>query len=182
MDNLTRNVLEAQKRGMSYGQYMAWKREHGIDTPKPAPKPKHEPQLVKVGVCVVCGKDIMRENRKGKPNTCSQACAEERNRRTARQRYYELPAGKVRLKCPECGKEFLGKYGRKFCSEECRRAVNKRQTIERYHRLKSKTSDRECPWCKEEFTPKNGNQIYCCKFCQKRYNEAFGEFKEKNNG
>lgn len=131
MSNLDQRIAEAARLGMSYGQYMAYRRENGLsDSPPPA-----APDIfVNVGVCIVCGSDIMRLNRRGRPNTCSAACRAEINRRRALSRYYEKkehPNGMAHI-CVVCGKAFRGEPRMKYCGKECRDIANLENTKKRY--------------------------------------------------
>jgi endogenous inhibitor of DNA gyrase (YacG/DUF329 family) len=164
---------------MSYGQYMAWRKDKCLDKPKPLISQK-EIVGIKIGECVICGKDIIRHDKRGLPNTCSKECREEKNRRKSRARY--MPGGRRMFQCPECGKEFMGTGHRKYCSSPCRKEANKRQTMIRHYGMVPEITDKTCPMCKKVFTPDTRKRIFCGINCQREYNRIYGSFKERSNG
>lgn len=80
MDNLSRDALEAQRAGMSYGKYMAHKQFVETQERQTAAL-KHE----RLPVCVYCGKSIPKGCRSRK--YCSPECSERyRDRQKTAQR------------------------------------------------------------------------------------------------
>jgi hypothetical protein len=78
MDNLTKDVLAAEKAGMSYGQ---WKAFHPHTDPDKMPLiryPKRKPEGSSA-ICPVCGKQF--EVTKDRAKYCSTDC---RNRRSVK--------------------------------------------------------------------------------------------------
>lgn len=70
-------------------------------------------------VCSVCGKEFI-DYGKGKVY-CSSKCRREKARKELEEQAKEKHADK-KIKCKECGKTFIKKYGdkrRKYCSNEC---------------------------------------------------------------
>lgn len=137
MSSLDQRIAEAAAMGMSYGQYMAYRKENGFTEILRNIVPIIPAETVKVGVCIVCGGDIMRPNKRGNPNTCSPACRDEINRRRALNRYHEKkkehPEGREHI-CAVCGKAFRGEPRMKYCNEKCRAAANLENTKNRYRR------------------------------------------------
>lgn len=176
--SLDQRIAEAARLGMSYGKYMAWRREQGIPESHHKPKPILETETVNVGVCVICGGNIMRRNRRGTPNTCSKECKDELNRRRARGRYHEKktehPKG-VEHTCEVCGKKFRGEPRMKYCSEDCRAEANRRRTRAKYRRFHpeaNKFLKRNCLHCGAEFETQNIRKVFCSKKCCAHYSKG----------
>lgn len=70
MDNLDRCAMEAQKAGMTYGQYMAKKRADAEAAQIKKPEPIFE--QYKRGTCAICAKPITDKKRR---KYCSSTCA-----------------------------------------------------------------------------------------------------------
>ena len=70
MDNLDRAAMEAQRAGMSYGQYMAKKRADSEATKIKKSEPIFGQQ--KRGTCAICAKPITDKKRR---KYCSSTCA-----------------------------------------------------------------------------------------------------------
>ncbi len=72
--------------------------------------------------------------------------------------------------CPECGAEFMPRYGGQVCcSDECRAVRHRRIDKECRRRARSDfdRSPRVCPECDTVFEPKRKNQACCCAACAK---------------
>lgn len=75
MDNLTRDVLAAEKAGMSYGQ---WKAQHPHTDPDKMPVVRRakKPLSHSSAICPVCGRQF--EVTKDRSKFCSVACRNNR--------------------------------------------------------------------------------------------------------
>ena len=78
MPNLTRDAVEARKKGMTYGQYIAWKENQELKTRQSAVL-KHE----RLPVCACCGEPITKGPRNRK--YCGQTCADRMRDRQRRE-------------------------------------------------------------------------------------------------
>ena len=58
MDQLSKDSCDALAHNMSYGQYMAWKRDHGLVSKKPIKTVAGEGE----GICRCCGKVFTKTN------------------------------------------------------------------------------------------------------------------------
>jgi predicted nucleic acid-binding Zn ribbon protein len=124
VDALARAAINAQRQGMSYGQYMAMRFEQ--NGYKPMPKEEPIPEIVEAGegfkVCVICGRPFLKNSRGSQAKTCSEKCGEEQGRKATRERYWKKRNEKPgrTAKCVICGKEFQTRLTRQVaCSEEC---------------------------------------------------------------
>lgn len=116
LDNLTINVLAAEKAGLSYGKYMALKHE------------KEQPQKMAESpippgwkVCPHCGKKFYAEQ--GKRRYCSEFCYQQANYKAHRERIMEKRKSVPPVICKVCGNEFIPpkRDSRiKYCSDDCR--------------------------------------------------------------
>lgn len=132
---LDEKIAEANRLGMSYGQFKAMLFEkNGYK-----PDPKEEKQnRENARYCEVCGIELPPEARRT-TKTCGKACSYELNRRRNAAHYRELrdPFGEIIKKCPTCGKEFTTtKNNQVYCCSECqslryrvRRKKNVKQTL-----------------------------------------------------
>lgn len=118
MDALEMAVKIARMPGLSYGKYMALRHEIGR-IPLNGDGQTIPASFV---TCEICGRHFQKSNRGRIPKTCSDKCALELNRKSARELYWkkrnEQP---VKTKnCVICGKEFQCRRTRQItCSEEC---------------------------------------------------------------
>ena len=118
MDALARAALNARRQGISYGQYMAQRREMLSGYMKGGKEAKIQEGYAK---CVICGKPFLKSTRK-RATTCSENCAMENRRNSARERYWEnlqKTPGRT-ANCVICGKEFYTRRSDQItCSGEC---------------------------------------------------------------
>lgn len=132
MDQLTEDAVDARKKGMSYGKYMAMKHQER----KPQKEAAGEP-VKKTVYCAICGAVIQNAVRNQK--YCTGECADiamDRQRMESRKRRKENPFIGVETKtCEYCGCEYIPDDGRKrrTCGVRCRRLLNNRETLEKYH-------------------------------------------------
>lgn len=186
---MAKRAEEARKMGMSYGAYVAWLREKRMLEQKDEPAPIKRPEapvpegLKKVGVCCICGGDIIRKNNTGEPATCGPACREEANRRRARLRYQLSKIGKApeaaKAKCPVCGKAFRKARRKKYCCHQCYLIANAKMNLEAYRKSRQVRQRAACPQCGKEFEQVNGRQIFCCKQCANKYSKLNGSYRRR---
>lgn len=81
MDNLTKDVLAAEKAGMTYGK---WKAMHPNTKPDPN---RHNPKIL-ICKCKICGKTFEWAGRR--KATCSDACHGELHRQHNRESYKRM--------------------------------------------------------------------------------------------
>lgn len=116
LDNLTINVLAAEKAGLSYGKYMALKYEK-----EQPPKMVESPSPPGWKVCPHCGKKFYAEH--GKRRYCSDFCYQQANYKAQRERILKNRKPILPVICEICGNEFTPpkRDGRiKYCSDDCR--------------------------------------------------------------
>lgn len=124
-------------------------------------------------ICPICGKKFYTHKSDKDRRFCSRKCYFEHYRGKNHPKYKE----KVKLICPECGKEFSiypawARKGWKFCSKKCRAAwMRKHFKHERNPNFKGGDIELTCQWCGEKF------KVYRWwtfrKFCSKEcYNSA----------
>lgn len=87
MDDLTRDVMEAEKAGMTYGK---WKALQYANAKKPRRKVKTEGTeddtiLENEGICIVCGAVFIRNS--GAQKMCSERCRIARRTKLQNERY-----------------------------------------------------------------------------------------------
>ena len=134
MDQLTEDAVDARKKGMSYGKYMAMKQQEQ-DKERMPEKEKTDKKTV---LCAICGAVIQNAVRNQK--YCTGECADiamDRQRLESRKRRKENPFIGVETKtCEYCGCEYIPDDGRKrrTCGVRCRRLLNNRETLEKYHK------------------------------------------------
>ena len=122
LDNLTINVLAAEKAGLSYGKYMALK--HEKEQPPKMVEPPPQPCWK---VCPHCGKKFYAEQ--GKRLYCSEFCYQQANYKAHRERILKNRKPVPPMICEICGNEFTPpkRDGRiKYCSDDCRANQKKR--------------------------------------------------------
>ena len=103
--------------------------------------------------CLVCGKELIGK----KTSYCSKECSKQRNN------IYYRTVGIVK-KCNYCGKEFIGRYDRKYCSNECANNFKKEKNIKLF--LEGKyfnNGNIKIPDVIREFLYKKNN--YKCEVC-----------------
>lgn len=115
---LDEKIAEANRLGMSYGQFKAMLFEKNGYKPEPKPQKQGQENIRR---CEVCGIELNPDLRKT-IKTCSRSCSYELNRiRTAA--YYRSSrkmAESYTKKCKKCGKEFTtAKSNQMYCSSEC---------------------------------------------------------------
>lgn len=111
LDHLTRDVLDAEAAGMSYGQYKALNPRTYVDPEYAPPAPKPDPGMREL-VCVHCGGTFLTAKQKSNKQYCSDECRVEASR--------ERNASKVTERvCNWCGKVFGSVSGAKYCCGEC---------------------------------------------------------------
>ena len=116
LDNLTLNVLAAEKAGMSYGKYMALKYEQ-----EQPPKMAESPSPPGWKVCPYCGKKFYATH--GNRQYCSDICSANAHYKMQRDKItknQKLIPPKI---CATCGKEFIPSKNDKrikYCGNECR--------------------------------------------------------------
>lgn len=103
MDQLSIDASNALKAGMSYGKYMATKKQTSATVPVQSGY-KH--------TCPICGNEFV-TNTKNARKYCSDECKQ--NAVYKRKRQYPKPRV-----CDICGKEFMATHWRsRYCSEFC---------------------------------------------------------------
>lgn len=89
MDRLTRDVIAAQRAGVSYGQYKVMHPYTGdaeLELPEPEPEIEEPETIAPYRICQHCGGQFSRDNKRGK-KFCSIACQHAaRNERRKRER------------------------------------------------------------------------------------------------
>lgn len=119
-------------------------------------KSKNNKKLIKEKTkryCLVCGKELIGK----KTSYCSKECSKQRNN------IYYRTVGIVK-KCNYCGKEFIGRYDRKYCSNECANNFKKEKNIKLF--LEGKyfnNGNIKIPDVIREFLYKKNN--YKCEVC-----------------
>lgn len=119
MDRLSRESCEALALNMSYGQYKAYQKDHGLGEPaKPRGPLFFDPDERLELVCAVCGQKFKAKTKHRK--YCSIECKGKADRmryREKRGQPTDLDAPRV---CVVCGKDITHRPGaRKFCSIDC---------------------------------------------------------------
>lgn len=103
--------------------------------------------------CLVCGKELTGN----RTSYCSKECSKQRNN------IYYRTVGIVK-KCNYCGKEFIGRYDRKYCSNKCANNFKKEKNIKLF--LEGKyfnNGNIKIPDVIREFLYKKNN--YKCEVC-----------------
>lgn len=121
MDNLSRLAAQAREQGLSYGKYMALRKELGKETPHTVQKELTKPEEPE-RMCVICGKLLM-PGMKGRAMTCGPSCSYELTKRRSRERYRRLhPKDLTELPlCLRCNQPYTPKRaGTRFCCRQCR--------------------------------------------------------------
>ena len=138
MEQLTDDAVEARKRGMSYGKYMAMKHQEQAKERIPEKENTEKETAKRTVLCAICGEVIHNAVRNQK--YCTGECADiamDRRRLESRKRRKEKPFIGVETKtCEYCGCEYIPEDGRKrrTCGVRCRRLLNNRETLEKYHK------------------------------------------------
>ena len=176
MDHLTRVVLEAERRGLSYGKYVAMHHEGMIGridceiAEPPVPAPSNEPRH-----CVVCGVELHPEAHKNR-KTCSSACSAANNRRRNLENYRKKAVAKepVTQKCVRCGKPFIKhRSNHIFCGGACRKAQTQDIIMGRNAGSNQEAKIRNygsavCRVCGAEFIKRSHNSEICSAACRKK--------------
>jgi len=83
-----------------------------------------------------------------------------------KQRRKYIPVKKIRIKCKECGNEFLGTKNRIFCSKWCFQLDRNRKSQKKYIPKILKYYQKTCQYCNKKYTTHNKiKQKYCSKEC-----------------
>lgn len=173
MDNLTRDVLEAQRLGYGchYGNY---KEDHPHTRPVPADVAvtaedvrRSEPERV-LRVCRHCGKEFVR--RTNLLNFCSEICKKTHSAELNLEAKRRAGQKKVPRICEFCGDSFLPTHGlQRFCCISCSQGPRRRQK-----------ESRVCLACGKVFHVTKAHQKYCSRECaSKRYAKKTGPVIEK---
>lgn len=121
------DISNAIQAGMSYGRYMALKKNA-------APKKKAEKKPLEVEEerkCLCCGKSMFGVH--GSAKYCDAICREKYRQEQSRRPLHKKA-------CPICGKEFMGMKHEKFCSKFCAKiAHNKR--VKEYQARKARRAE-----------------------------------------
>lgn len=92
MDSLTQCVLEAQKAGMSYGQYMSTRKPPKRKPKKPLPALEEKKPIVRV--CAFCGKEFTIFSDYGN-KYCGDVCRIQAYNKLALERYHAKRKAKL---------------------------------------------------------------------------------------
>lgn len=127
LDHLTRDVLQAEKAGVSYGQFKATNpRTYYEDEDR---EPERDPDM-KQRNCAHCGAEFYLKSWQTNKLYCSEACRIKHNaERESQQRKNGERAkrsGKPAV-CPICGGKFISVRTAKYCSADC---INKAKSIQ----------------------------------------------------
>ena len=147
LDHLTRDVLEAEKAGQSYGQ---WKAAH----PHTASEDDEEeiippPTLT---TCPQCGKQFA--STYPLRRYCSEECKTRHDNLRRKQK------GQI---CANCGKKYEPtRNGQKFCSSDCRIKYNNRLRDDRGQHTGDIT---HCIKCGKPFIIEGNRKKYCSDAC-----------------
>ena len=105
MDQLSIDASNALKAGMSYGKYMATKKQTSATVPVQSGY-KH--------TCPVCGNEFVTYIKNAR-KYCSDDCKHKADYKRKRKRQYPMPRV-----CDICGKEFMATHWHsRYCSEFC---------------------------------------------------------------
>jgi predicted nucleic acid-binding Zn ribbon protein len=171
---LDEKIAEANRLGMSYGQFKAMLFEKNGYKPEPKPEPKPREG---VRYCEVCGielnPDVARTTK-----TCSKSCSYELNKQRTRE-YYRANrkfAATESVECAFCGGEFLpSRKVQRFCGPECRERYKAaaRRGIEMPTSSTSGMAARSygegtCLVCGVKYTKRSPGQMACSKACSDR--------------
>ena len=154
MDNLTRDVLEAERLGYGchYGNYKA---DHPHTRPAPDEPLAHLEEQEEFRICKHCGKSFVRQSLLR--DFCSDIC-----KRTHKAQIVNESRRKSIMKypdhvCKRCGSVFHpSKRIQKFCSRSC--------ASQGRVRIQSKS----CQFCGKEFMPKYSAAQFCCRTCYEK--------------
>lgn len=128
LDHLTRDVLDAQAAGMSYGQYKAQHPRTYVEPEYAPPAPKPDPGMREL-VCVHCGAKFLASKQKSNKQYCSEECRERASNARARER---KPPKTTEMPCAYCGKVFQSVRGAKYCCGECYTQAQRQKARESY--------------------------------------------------
>lgn len=148
LDHLTRDVLAAEKAGMSYGKYKAL-HPHTPDEDDEQEEleerqERQERRSVsviagpgkKVRTCVQCGQPFAAGAYHTNKRYCSDACREKHDNEARRARRKRNKPGRPAV-CPICGADFVADcHSRIYCSTECYTEGQRRRTRARWERHK----------------------------------------------
>lgn len=163
MDNLTKDVITAERKGIKYHELITKRyAKKGIMSLQEEREKKRETERLIRGNCKKCGAHIVKDERQGGIQFCSLACmqaykAEQRKREI--QVDYEVPK-----QCRECGREIDGK--RRWC-EECAKKRKKEQERAAYEARKAENGPRHCPICGKitEIDNRGNYKRFCGQEC-----------------
>lgn len=119
MDRLSREALEASKKGISYGQLKAQQMEAGKVGPYKSTTPLIlEPKAKVEVVCTVCGNTFLAVHRSRK--YCSEGCKNKAWRDRQAENKGLSPKEAAPKICHTCGREIVNRLGAtKYCSKAC---------------------------------------------------------------
>lgn len=130
--------------------------------------------MIYTKTCPVCGKTFEAEN--VRRMYCSEDCAEEANRGTAREwarrkAQGDAPPWKVPKRCRICGVEFVpGRRDQILCGKLTCRDEMQRRRSRGYDEKPELMQPRTCAICGTEYNPKSPNQCTCgSDECKRRW-------------
>lgn len=182
MDHLARVNMEARKRGLSYGKYVALAREGLVPSvprdERTVPGPESD---ARTRECANCGNAFYLSARGRGSKYCSDKCYRAMNNRRQREKYIKVdrkpkPEAEKRTSavCKQCGEEFSleNVHGSvKYCSEACRQKSHRRMERESYARKKASRAPvkqvriGKCEHCGEVMPVTRKTRKYCSEAC-----------------
>lgn len=166
LDHLTRDVLAAEKAGMSYGQWKAkhpytYTEEDDAKTPLVA-----GPDWV-TKTCQHCGGRFQVPPGNTNKLYCSNACQIKHNADKKMAQYHANKTDTVKT-CPVCGKSFVRthanmRYCGKFCATEVER---QRENERREKKRQEKKATATCLICGKDISDQRLGTKYCGKYCK----------------
>lgn len=164
MSSLDLAVAEANRLGMSYGQYKAMLFEKNGCKPELRPQKQEQENIRR---CEICGNELP-PNIASNVKTCGPACSCELNRRRNAAYYRatrKMPDFYIK-KCAHCGTEFKTTKGNQvYCSSQCQ--------MMRFRYAKKGTEGRSygpaiCTQCGNLYKKKSHGQKWCSETCKRQ--------------
>ena len=145
LDHLTRDVLAAEKAGMSYGKYKAlhpYTPEEDDEQEELEERQEHRPVSViagpgkRVRTCAQCGQPFAVNVKQTNKLYCSDACRIKHSNEVKNARKKRNKPGKT-VACRICGADFVTEaHNRIYCSTECYTEGQRRRTRARWEHHK----------------------------------------------
>lgn len=179
LDHLTRDVLAAEKAGMSYGK---WKAEHPHTLDEDDEEEQELDPDKEVATCEHCGERFIKFKWQKTRRFCGADCQKNYNSKKKREKARQEAIGRTAV-CPICGADFLANYQHRiYCGPECY-AEGQRQRSRDRAACKQSTLNKEeleiepptvvtCEYCGEQFIKPKRHTLkrFCSDTCKKRYN------------